>query len=117
MLISLFQIYHDDPEASKQFPANINVSIPSRSGALQNTRELYIGKEYSAGEIMEAIYSRIDDSAFVKGKEELGFADKNESEVVEFLKWMGIEEYPSTTTLQAAPVTFGYVFQFDTYRM
>ena len=23
----------------------------------------------------------------------------------------------STTTLQAAPVTFGYVFQFDTYRV
>ena len=26
-------------------------------------------------------------------------------------------EYASTTTLQAAPVTFGYAFQFDTYRV
>ena len=24
---------------------------------------------------------------------------------------------PSTTTLQVAPVTFGYAFQFDTYRV
>lgn len=94
MLLSLFQIYHDDPEASKQFPANINVAVPSRSGAVRSTRELYFGKEYSAGEIMETIYSRIDDSAFIKGKKELGLGDKSESEVFEFLKWMGIEEYP-----------------------
>ncbi len=97
MLSALFQIYHDDPEAAKQFPSNVNVRIFSRSGTLRSTRELYFGKEYSVGGIMEALYSKIDDSVFLAERQELGLEDQNESQVVEFLKWIGVEEYPMIT--------------------
>jgi hypothetical protein len=92
MLVSLFGI-HNDPEAAVQFPANVNVPVPSRSGSLKNAQELYFGKEYPNGGIMEALYSRIDDTLFVRDREALGLGDKTEHEVVEFLKWIGVEEY------------------------
>lgn len=94
MLSALFQIYHDDPEAAKQFPSNVNVRVFSRSGTLRSTRELYFGKEYSVGRITEALYSRIDDTVFLPERQQLGLEEKTEPEVIQFLKWIGVEEYP-----------------------
>jgi len=94
MLSSLIQIYSDESEPNKQFPANVSARLFSRSGSLHSARELYFGKEYSDGKIMEALSAQIDDTVFVAGKEELGLGDKDEKDVVSFLKWMGVEEYP-----------------------
>jgi len=94
MLFSLIQIYLDDSEPNKQFPANVNVRLFSRSGSLRSAREVYFGKEYSVGKIMEALYAQIDDTIFVFGREELGLGDKDEKDVVSFFKWIGVEEYP-----------------------
>jgi len=94
MLSSLIQIYSDEYEPNNQFPSNVNAWLFSRSGSVHSARELYFGKEYSDGRIMEALYAQIDDTIFVTGKEELGLGDKDEKDVVGFLKWMGVEEYP-----------------------
>lgn len=96
MLISLYQIYHD-PEAAQQFPSNVTVRLFSRTGSLRSSRELYFGREYSTGSMIEALLAGIDDSVFIPGRDVLGLADESESEVVEFLKWIGVEEYPRIT--------------------
>lgn len=93
MLISLYQIYHD-PEAAQQFPSIVTVHLFSRTGSLRSSRELYFGREYSAGSMIESLLTGIDESVFVPGRDLLGFTDEGESEVIDFLKWIGIEEYP-----------------------
>ena len=94
MLSFLMQIYLDDSEPNKQIPTNVNVQISSRTGTLRSARELYFGREYFVGKIMEALYAKIDNTVFVSGREELGLADKDEKKVVSFFKWIGVTEYP-----------------------
>ncbi|TYB32441.1 MAG: DUF3883 domain-containing protein [Flexistipes sinusarabici] len=93
MLRSLLSIYNEDTE-SDNFPANVKVPLITRQGELRNARELYFGKEYVAGKIMEALYSDIDDTVFVAYKEALGFIEENEGKITELLEWIGVEKFP-----------------------
>ena len=92
MLHSLFSIFNEDTESEK-FPS-IDVPIITRKGELRNTKELYFGKEYQAGKIMNSLYSNIDDSVFISNKEELGFGNDNETKVTDFLEWIGVARFP-----------------------
>ncbi len=93
MLRSLFLIFKDDTESDK-FPANVNVPIITRKGELKNARGLYLGKEYLAGKVMEALYSSINDTVFVAKKDQLGFEQDDENIVTEFLEWVGVSRFP-----------------------
>jgi hypothetical protein len=93
MLASLFSIYNEDTE-SDNFPAAVNVRLITREGKLRNARELYFGAEYSAGKIMESLYTEIDDTVFIVNKDELGFTEEDERKVTDFLEWIGVSKYP-----------------------
>lgn len=93
MLRSLFMIFKDDIDSEK-FPANVNVPLITRKGESKDAKGLYLGKEYSAGKIMDALYSNIDDTVFVAKKDELGFDQDDEFKVTEFLEWIGVEKFP-----------------------
>ena len=92
MASSLFQIFHDD--TSNKFPDPVSVPLFTRSGELRNARELYFGQEYSVGKIMDALYSGIDETVFLAKREDLGLEVEDENKAVEFLKWVGVEEFP-----------------------
>lgn len=94
MIDSLFSIFKDNSEPDKKFPERINVPLLTRKGELKNAKELYFGREYPVGRVMDTLYSGINDSVFVATKEELGFDTRSENEAVEFLKWVGVEEFP-----------------------
>ncbi|MBC8434313.1 MAG: DUF3883 domain-containing protein [Desulfobacterales bacterium] len=93
MLRSLFLILNDDTESEK-FPANVNVPLITTKAELKNAKELYLGSEYLAGKVMDALYSSIDDTVFVAKKDELGFEQDDEVKVTEFLEWVGVERFP-----------------------
>lgn len=112
MLISLYHIYHD-PEAAQQFPSNVTARLFSRTGSLRSSRELYFGREYSTGSMIESLLTGIDDSFFVPGRDVLGFADEGDSEVVEFLKWIGVEEYPRV--MQKSLTEEGFSKEYEKY--
>lgn len=94
MVDSLFLIFKDDPDPDKRFPENLSVPLLTRKGEQRNAKELYFGKEYPVGKVMDALYSGIDDTVFIAAKEELGLGTRNEGEAVVFLKWVGVEEFP-----------------------
>jgi hypothetical protein len=94
MMESLFLIFSDDSDPDKKFPEHINVPLLTSKGELRSARELYFGRAYSVGKVMDALYSEIDDTEFVASKEELGLSTTNENEAVRFLKWVGVEQYP-----------------------
>jgi len=94
MLNSLYLIFSDDTDPDKKFPEAVNVPLFTRSGDTRNAQELYFGKEYSAGRIMDALYSGIDNSVFIAKKEDLGFVEQSEGKVVDFLNWIGVAEFP-----------------------
>jgi hypothetical protein len=94
LLACLFQIRKEDREAAIHFPSNVNVRLFTRLNKLRNARELYFGKEYQNGQLMEQLYARIDDTVFVADRYSLGLGDQGENEVTEFLRWLGVAEYP-----------------------
>ncbi len=94
MVSSLFLIFKDESDSEKEFPEAINVQLFTRSGALRNARELYFGSEYTVGKIMDSLYSEIDETVFLSKKEDIGLEAEDENAAIEFLKWVGVEEYP-----------------------
>lgn len=92
MVTSLFQIFKDDP--SNKFPEYVSVPLFTQSEELRNARELYFGQEYSVGKIMDALYSGIDETVFLAKREDFGLEVEDENKAVEFLKWVGVEEFP-----------------------
>ena len=94
MVDSLFRIFSDKSNQGTKFPERINVPLSTRKGELRSAKELYFGRDYSIGKIMDALYSGVNDTIFVAGKDELGLATKTEDEAVKFLKWVGVEEFP-----------------------
>lgn len=94
MLIALFFIYRDDKDSDNQFPANVNVKLITRKGKIRSAKDLYFGKEYSVGKIMDALYSSIDDGVFVAAKDILGFEKESEIETIELLEWLGVAKFP-----------------------
>ena len=93
MLRSLFSIFNEDTESDK-FPATVNVPLITRQSDLKNAKELYFGKEYLAGKVMEALYAGINDTVFIAHKDNLGFVEEGEKKVTEFLGWIGVSKYP-----------------------
>jgi hypothetical protein len=119
MLRSLYLIHGEDTESERTFP-EVKVRLLTRAGKIRNAKELYFGTEYSAGKIMHALYAGIDDTVFVANKEELGFEEEDEKKVVEFLNWIGVEEYPRIEKKELKGVDFNstyedYVFKNLTY--
>ncbi len=110
MVQALFMISSDETNPDSKFPEKVNVPLFTRKGGLRNARELYFGSEYSNGKIMDALYSGLDDTAFVTNKDELGLAANTESEAVKFLKWVGVEEFPrmSVKKLEKESYDSGY---------
>ena len=93
MLHSLFLIFKDDKE-SENFPPIVNVPLITTKAKLKTAKGLYFGSEYSAGKVMYALYSSIDDTVFVTKKDELGFEQDDENKVTEFLEWVGVARFP-----------------------
>lgn len=119
MLRSLYLIHSEDSESERKF-SEVNVRLLTRAGKIRTARELYFGREYSAGKIMDALYAGIDDTVFVAAKEDFGFEDEDENKVGEFLKWIGVEEYPRIEKKELKGVEFDsayedYVLQNLTY--
>jgi hypothetical protein len=94
MVESLLLIFKDESDQDKKFPENLSVPLLTRKGEQRNAKEIYFGKEYSIGKVMDALYSGIDDTVFIATKEEMGLGTPNEGEAVAFLKWVGVEEFP-----------------------
>ena len=97
MVQALFIISSDETTSDSKFPERVNVPLFTRKGVLRNARALYFGSEYSAGRMMDALYSGIDDTVFITNKDDLGLAEKPESEAIKFLKWVGVEDFPRMT--------------------
>ncbi len=93
MVQSIFQIYLQDTESDRKFP-DVTILLLTRSGHVNDAKNLYFGDGYPGGGIMEALYAGIDESVFIAKREELGFDEQDDETVEEFLKWIGVAQYP-----------------------
>ena len=74
-------------------PERISVILPTRKGEFKTAKELYFGREYESGRILEYLYINIAPNLFVGTPKQLGFSNKSE-DVEKFLSWLGVAQSP-----------------------
>ena len=74
-------------------PDRINIILPTRGGEFKSAKELYLGKEYKKGQILEYLYAHIDQDIIVTDPNTLGFSETSK-ELESFLCWMGVSSEP-----------------------
>lgn len=92
LLDILFSVYKG--KKIEQFPENIQVPIINNKGEIKNASNLYFGQEYKIGNITHNLLKNVDSSLFLAGRESLNYNDIDEDELVGFLKWLGVSQYP-----------------------
>jgi len=92
MIVSIWNIYKEN--TTEKFPDNLKIPLLTRMNKLRNADELYLGKEYPNGQIMDNLYSHIDNSVFLANKETLGLGNENIEEIQEFIFWLGVSKFP-----------------------
>jgi len=98
MISALWQLYQNDEDKS-DFPEDMEVVLPTRTGKFNKAQQLYFGKEYKSGKILEYLYCDVDKDLFVAAPEKLGFPD-GETSVEEFLHWLKVDKEPFLGTLE-----------------
>ncbi|MBU1674137.1 DUF3883 domain-containing protein [Patescibacteria group bacterium] len=92
MVQALWEIY-SSIETASPFQERIPIRLPTRQGEDAPADELYFGKQYTKGQLLEYLYGNIDSSLFVAAPKELGFNETSE-EIESFLSWLGVADSP-----------------------
>jgi len=92
MIQAIWNIYSSSSDRVK-LRDEITVILSNRCGKFNPAKNLYLGKEYHGGNILEYLYAHIDPELFVASAEALGFSDANQ-EVEDFLCWLGVNNAP-----------------------
>lgn len=71
----------------------ITVILPARNGGFDAAQNLYFGKEYAGGKVLEYLYSHIDPALFIASPENLVFPVIS-PEIEDFLCWLGVNKSP-----------------------
>ena len=76
----------------------------SREGILTPANELYVGRDYPSGALLEYLYGNIG-GPFVAGPDKLGL-NATAEQIASFLVWLGVAGNPREENLESAPKEF-----------
>lgn len=92
MVRAIWSLYSSSAEKVK-LREEITVILPARNGTFHDAQNLYLGKEYADGKVLEYLYAHIDPTLFVASPEQLGFSGIS-PEIENFLCWLGVNMSP-----------------------
>lgn len=92
MVQAIWSLYSSSAEKVK-LREEITVTLPARNGGFDAAQNLYFGKEYAGGKVLEYLYAHIDPTLFVANPEQLGFSGIS-PEVEDFFCWLGVNRSP-----------------------
>lgn len=80
-------------EEAGSLSLRITFIVPTRTGEFQPASNLYFGKEYNGGQLMETLLGNVEPGLFVAGPDELGL-DTKLGDLEPFLRWLGVTDLP-----------------------
>jgi hypothetical protein len=93
MLQAIWVLYMaQDPKEMPIFPEAVNIIIPARDGTSQPANTLYLGKDYTGGELLEYFYGALG-GPFVADIDKLSL-DGDKEKIKSYLCWLGVAELP-----------------------
>ncbi len=93
MLKALWSLYSSD-EGKVELQEQRTVILPTRNDEFKPAKDIYFGKEYSSGKILEYFYNNVDLNFFVANPEKLGMENVTLPELEKFLAWLGVNSKP-----------------------
>lgn len=99
MHLSLFKIYQTTKDKNQTIN-NIDTSLPSplvytKKGAIKTAKNIYFGKGYKSGELMQGLLSDDGEDIFIGSIEQNKLQSiDNQWEVEDYFKWIGVSELP-----------------------
>ncbi len=100
MVQAIWDIYSSSEEKVK-LREEITIIVPARNGSFESAKNLYLGKEYKNGKILEYLYAHIDLGLFVGSPINLGFTEDFDKDIEEFLYWLGVNRVPKYTNMDS----------------
>ncbi|MFC1968763.1 sacsin N-terminal ATP-binding-like domain-containing protein, partial [Chloroflexota bacterium] len=98
MLNAIWHLYRtrvgDDTISTAQ---RITYNVPTRAGTCSPSDELYFGKEYPSGELMEALLGNMSPLKFISDPDGLGLGAVG-NDLEPFLRWLGVTNLPRLQT-------------------
>lgn len=89
--IQLIWNLYSSSEEKVKLREEITIVLPTRSEGFDSAKNLYFGREYKNGKILEYLYAHINPASFVTSPERLGFSEVS-NEIDDFLCWMGVNK-------------------------
>ncbi len=89
----LFEYWYNNNQKFDASLKNVDVKIITRDNNIASCSKCYFGKDYG-NDIGERIISNLDSHFFIVDQSTLGFDDKSSDNVIQFLKQLGVKEYP-----------------------
>ncbi|MFN8261896.1 MAG: DUF3883 domain-containing protein [Chitinophagales bacterium] len=81
-------------EKAPAFPKDVNVTLIINNEK-QNVSDMYIGSAYPNGYVNSLLFNSFKPSLLIPPPDQIGLESEDISEVHDFLKWIGVKEYPS----------------------
>lgn len=89
---AIWRLYSSSEEKAK-LSDETTIILLTRNDKFDSSKNLYLGKEYVGGKVLEYLYAHIDPTLFVASPEKLGFSGIS-SEMEDFLCWLGVNRSP-----------------------
>lgn len=94
MLGAILDLYETRTgEETSSLSQRITFIVPTRKGEFQPATNLYFGKEYKSGQLMENLLGSIEPTLFVADPDKLGLSPKF-GNLEPFLRWLGVTDLP-----------------------
>jgi len=94
MLVAILNLYETRTgEETSSLSQRITFIVPTRKGEFQSASNLYFGKEYDKGQLMETLLGSIEPGLFVADPDMLGLSPDN-ANLEPFLQWLGVTNLP-----------------------
>lgn len=94
--VTVFSFFITESSTGKrpEFPATASLPLPTQAGTNAHANEVYLGQGYGTnGNIVQALYGSRNVEKLVVAPDKLGLSG-NDNEIKEFLKWIGVAEWP-----------------------
>ncbi|OYU82596.1 MAG: hypothetical protein CFE24_14740 [Flavobacterium sp. BFFFF2] len=107
----LFNLFDENTERKNKLA--FDIPLLSRANKITNSTQLIFGDDYASGQHTELIFENVyDNNRYLASKDDFGLNELDNSELVHFFSWLGVQNYFIAKTNTISTPTSDSYFQF-----
>jgi hypothetical protein len=107
----LFNVFGENKERKNKLA--FDIPLLNRANQITNSTQLVFGDDYTIGQHAELIFENVyDNSRYLASKDVFGFNEFENSDLIHFFSWLGVQNYFISKVYTISPPTTDSYFQF-----